>query len=607
VWSDNASDIDLLGYEDLIDDVVALALDTSLQPLTIGAFADWGAGKSTLLRLAASSLRDAGALVVEFSPWLVEGYDDVKSCLLGAVVDAVDDAQSFAEESKDWAASLVTSLRRRINWLRLAKLGASAVVPIAGVALGALESVLKADDKGESPDPKMASSADVSKGFHREFEELVGGLEAVSSVVVLIDDLDRCLPDKVIDTLEAIRLFLAAPGTAFVIAADERVVRDAVRHRYPMSTAAETNIAKDYLEKLVHVPLRIPPLAAPAAETYCNLLVAHRALEADPFAKVLAAAQRLRRSGDLTVACNLGIVRDALDGAPLPAEAEKDFGLIAQIVGPLTSGLNGNPRQIKRFLNSFNLRRRTADRRQIDIDQAVLAKLTVLEYVKDARFREIHEWQLRGGGIPSEISGLEASLANEEPPVSGGVVAQAWLADEWCCDWLRTEPSLKGVDLSPYFFLARDRLGSSIDTSDQLPPGLQALATRLAEDSAALRESAVDEVVALEPQSVSVLVQAACARLPGLEDKQPMMRSLLEIAENHKAMVPSVLAAFGHLAYPAVPADIPLIVARRLAGSEERQLVVELLATWERQDASAQLSRMALRARTSLVDGNGDV
>ena len=333
MWSDNASEIDLLGYEDLIDDLVTLALDKSLQPLTIGAFADWGAGKSTLIQLAAKSLRESGALVVEFNPWLVEGYDDVKSCLLGAVVDAVDEAKGLVEKGSDKADSLLKSLRRRINWLRLAKLGAAAVVPIAGVALETLENVLRGSDASGSSDPQMASSAAVSEGFHREFEQLVEGLDTVSSVVVLIDDLDRCLHDQVIDTLDALRLFLAAPGTAFVIAADERVVRDAVRHRYPTSTAAETNIAQDYLEKLVHIPLRIPPLAPPAAETYCNLLVAQRALDTDDFAKVLTVAQELRRSGDLTVACNLGIVREALDDRPLPAEAEEDFSLIAQIVG----------------------------------------------------------------------------------------------------------------------------------------------------------------------------------------------------------------------------------------------------------------------------------
>ena len=41
------------------------------------------------------------------------------------------------------------------------------------------------------------------------------------TLVVLIDDLDRCLPATTISTLEAIRLFLFLEHTAFVIAADD--------------------------------------------------------------------------------------------------------------------------------------------------------------------------------------------------------------------------------------------------------------------------------------------------------------------------------------------------------------------------------------------------
>ena len=58
MWSDNAANVDLLGYEDLLQEILDLAVDDSLQPLTIGAFADWGAGKSTLLNLAGGALRN---------------------------------------------------------------------------------------------------------------------------------------------------------------------------------------------------------------------------------------------------------------------------------------------------------------------------------------------------------------------------------------------------------------------------------------------------------------------------------------------------------------------------------------------------------------------
>ncbi len=68
------------------------------------------------------------------------------------------------------------------------------------------------------------------RDFHRDFEKLVQTLE-VKRLVVIVDDLDRCLPPSVIETLEAIRLFLAAPKTAFVIAADEALIREAMRPR----------------------------------------------------------------------------------------------------------------------------------------------------------------------------------------------------------------------------------------------------------------------------------------------------------------------------------------------------------------------------------------
>jgi hypothetical protein len=60
-------------------------------------------------------------------------------------------------------------------------------------------------------------------------------LSGVERLVVLVDDLDRCLPETVIETLETMRLFLAVPKMAFVIAADEDRVAAALRGRFPDS------------------------------------------------------------------------------------------------------------------------------------------------------------------------------------------------------------------------------------------------------------------------------------------------------------------------------------------------------------------------------------
>ncbi len=50
---------------------------------------------------------------------------------------------------------------------------------------------------------------------------------------MLVDDLDRCLPDTAIETLEAIRLFVFTTKTAFVIAADEGMIEYAVKKHFP--------------------------------------------------------------------------------------------------------------------------------------------------------------------------------------------------------------------------------------------------------------------------------------------------------------------------------------------------------------------------------------
>ena len=116
----------------------------------------------------------------------------------------------------------------------------------------------------------------------------------ISRLVVFVDDLDRCLPDTIIETLEAIKLFLFVKGTAFVLAADERLVQYAVRQRFPELPGTETEVGRDYLEKLIQIPLRIPPLSGPEIESYINILFAQLRLEPDQFTQACAAIAAFR-------------------------------------------------------------------------------------------------------------------------------------------------------------------------------------------------------------------------------------------------------------------------------------------------------------------------
>jgi KAP family P-loop domain len=87
VWSDNETNIDLLGFDYLVDALELVLTDPGMLPVTIGVVGDWGSGKSSVLQMAESRLRATPEVItVSFSPWRFEGYDDMKAALMSAVI-----------------------------------------------------------------------------------------------------------------------------------------------------------------------------------------------------------------------------------------------------------------------------------------------------------------------------------------------------------------------------------------------------------------------------------------------------------------------------------------------------------------------------------------
>jgi hypothetical protein len=107
--------------------------------------------------------------------------------------------------------------------------------------------------------------------FRRQFGEVLEGLQ--KTLVVFIDNLDRCLPENAIHTLEAVRLFLFMPNTAFVIGADEDMIRHAVAHHFKDPGAKQVT---DYLDELIQIPVRVPRAGVEEVRAYLFLLLGTR-------------------------------------------------------------------------------------------------------------------------------------------------------------------------------------------------------------------------------------------------------------------------------------------------------------------------------------------
>ena len=274
----------------------------------------------------------------------------------------------------------------------LGPLTQAAAGPSAGLDVGLILAQLS--EAGVS-----GGDAQVTDIAEFRFASLIESLAELAAVVVFIDDLDRCLPETVVDTFEAIRLVLGAPRTAFVVAANQKIVESAVDARYPElrgdGRSQGKGIGAQYLEKMLQLKIAVPALAVPEAITYVNLLLAELHLPAADFARLREHVAAQRVTDALGVVFTLGTLGDL--GIAVPPGLSADLQWAAAIAPVLARGSRGNPRQVKRFLNTLQLRRRAAERKRVSLEPTVLGKLMLLEDQHFDDFQQLFDWQGRPG------------------------------------------------------------------------------------------------------------------------------------------------------------------------------------------------------------------
>lgn len=565
MWSDNETTIDLIGFKVHADLVRSVVTDPSLLPVVLGVFGDWGGGKSSIMRMLEQDLNSQAhekVACLYFNGWMFEGYEDAKSALLSSILIQLGEHKRFGGKVKD----KVVGLLKRVKWMEAAKFGVKHFgVPLAAGLLTGGTATLPAmfasflpTPKSDAPiekesakdgdseesnwldliknDPSKPDLLEIRK-FRQDFEEMLDATE-IESLVILIDDLDRCLPDRIIETLEAIKLFVLVPRTAFVIGADPRIVRHAIGTRYvkqqigddDSTKQEEYDLVKDYLEKLIQIPYHLPRLSPAEIETYINLLACQKCLN-DVEQEQVIKDWGSKRSRNFYAAYQQRAVSEALGGKELPNELEKQLSWSGAIAHVITEGLKGNPRQVKRMLNAMLLRKKLADVAGIQIRDEVLAKLMVLEYTHHKRFLELNNWQASEDGFPSNLRKLEESALDED----GAAITDDGLRD-WqshsVINWLRMQPSLKDVDLRDYFWLARDRTSSTLAGVNMVSSFVRRLFDSLIGDNEGEQHSSAREAASIdetEREALLGLLQQQVERYP---DQVAGLNALEMLAEN---------------------------------------------------------------------------
>ena len=388
VWADIDTKRDFLNYGEAAVLVADIIRDERMLPTSIGILGSWGTGKSSLLNIVESELRNdpatEDAIIVRFDAWLYQGYDDAKAALMETVSDALIGAAENAEDKS--LLGRAKELGGRVKWFRAAGTGVELAAaafgfPLFGAArvAGAAGERLFEGDGTEDDVGKVRAGVkevkDAATGlvaekkertppqevdaFKAEFGRVLGDLKR--TLVVFVDNLDRCMPEQTIRTLEAMRLFLSMDRTAFVVAADEEMVRQSVRVHF--ADIGERHVA-DYLDKLVQIPVRVPRLGVREVRAYLFQLLADadgygtdtQARLGDLLSSNMQAAWRDDPTPVQDVVGLLGIGLSSDDAAPF---------YMADRIAPLLAmqPVSGNPRLIKRMLNIVRMRAKLAKRR----------------------------------------------------------------------------------------------------------------------------------------------------------------------------------------------------------------------------------------------------
>ncbi|MCC6192598.1 MAG: NTPase [Anaerolineales bacterium] len=629
MWPDNETTLDLIGFKvhaDLIREVVT---DENMLPVVLGVFGDWGSGKSSIMQMLTADLsaRDAeGVVCIPFNGWVFEGYEDAKTALLTSILVQLGEHKRFGVKIKDKAERLL----KRVKWMEVAKLGIKHVgVPLGGFLLAswmAQHGVGAPPQLPALPDPTTVNWGSAvaddaqpkgnqpalleARKFREDFEQLLTETN-VKTLVVLIDDLDRCLPERIIETLEAIKLFVSVPQTAFVIGADPRIVRHAIAKRYverqlreeETKSEDEYNLVTDYLEKLIQVPYYLPRLSPSEVETYINLLVCRSAL-ADPAWEKVRADWQARRVQNFYAAYGSAAVQAAVGAADMDPVLTQRLAWSGAVAPVITEGLKGNPRQVKRMLNAMLLREKLAAVAGIAIREDVLAKLMVLEYTYLERFKELYTWQAAEGGHPARLKKLEHPPAAGDPADAPESELKMWQTAP-IKRWLSMQPHLSDIDLRDYFWLARDRTSSTLAGVAMISPLVRRLFDSLVNDNEAEQITAAGQTRDLsEVERVDLyqLLHQRVLRLPADDKAVVALQRLADagVADAFESLLEAVLAAPVGELHPAVPYIILNVVQGHSEARPQAEQALEQLATSKQTPAG----KAAAKALKGLRDGN---
>ena len=226
-------------------------IKNSLTPMTIGIQGSWGSGKTSLLNTIYAQLDDANE------------HEDSKDFKVIWINSWENSLMATPEEA------LIKIINEIINGLNEVDPSLTNVKKVKEAATTAAKGILRVGAgilggaAGNEVMSEVLESTNSIRQLREQLSKLVHAIresdgQRVDKIVVFVDDLDRVDPPEAVKILELLKNIFNIPGCIFVLAIDYDVVIEGLKDKFGKRSPENEYQFRAFFDKIIQLPFLMP-------------------------------------------------------------------------------------------------------------------------------------------------------------------------------------------------------------------------------------------------------------------------------------------------------------------------------------------------------------
>lgn len=254
--------LDILNRDEFVDELVRIleSISDNKSSISFAIDGDWGCGKSFVLdmleeKLSSIQLEESSNdkyFVLRYNSWKFDYYEEPLIAVVATLISAIEQKTKLFPEGE--------KKQRMLGMLKvvgasLLSFGNAAIKEKTGVDLQNVYETLATGNSLGIEAYEKKHDYDIYFGFNKVLSELVKVMQDIASdytIVILVDELDRCIPEYAVKVLE--RLHHLTEGNSNIItitATDKKQLESSIKQIFGFDNP------KKYLKKFLAFEVKL--------------------------------------------------------------------------------------------------------------------------------------------------------------------------------------------------------------------------------------------------------------------------------------------------------------------------------------------------------------